>query len=109
MGLVVDEYGDIQGLITLEDLLEEIVGEYTSDPAAMSTDVHPQEDGTFLVDASTNIRSLNRAHGFELPTDGPKNAERPDLEHLEAIPEPGTTRAHQRAIPSRWCRPRPAR
>jgi Mg2+/Co2+ transporter CorB len=91
MGLVVDEYGDIQGLVTLEDLLEEIVGEYTSDPTALSTDVHPQLDGTFLVDGGTNIRDLNRFHGFKLPTSGPKTLNGLILEYMEAIPEPGTT------------------
>ena len=91
MGLVVDEYGDIQGLVTLEDLLEEIVGEYTSDPAQIATDVHPQEDGTFLVDASTSIRDLNRFHGFHLPANGPKTLNGIILEHMETIPEPGTT------------------
>ncbi len=91
MALVVDEYGDIQGLVTLEDLLEEIVGEYTSDPAALSTDVHPQEDGTFLVDAGITIRDLNRSHGFKLPTSGPKTLNGLILEHMESIPEPGTT------------------
>jgi Mg2+/Co2+ transporter CorB len=91
MGLVVDEYGDIQGLITLEDLLEEIVGEYTSDPADMSTDVHPQDDGSFIVDAGVNVRALNRSHGFHLPTHGPKTLNGVILEYLEAIPEPGTT------------------
>lgn len=91
LGLVVDEYGDVQGLVTLEDLLEEIVGDFTSDPAPMSTDVHPQEDGTFLVDAASNIRDLNRSHGFKLPTDGPKTLNGLIIEHLESIPETGTT------------------
>jgi len=91
MGLVVDEYGDIQGLVTLEDLLEEIVGEYTSDPAQLSTDVHPQDDGTFLVDGSTSIRDLNRVHGFQLPTSGPKTLNGLIIEHMETIPEAGTT------------------
>jgi len=91
MGLVVDEYGDIEGLVTLEDLLEEIVGEYTSDPSQLSTDVHPQEDGTFLVDGSTSIRDLNRVHGFQLPTSGPKTLNGLIIEHMEMIPEAGTT------------------
>ncbi|MFT5174092.1 MAG: Mg2+/Co2+ transporter CorB [Gammaproteobacteria bacterium] len=91
LGLVVDEYGDVQGLVTLEDLLEEIVGDFTSDPAPMSTDVHPQADGTFLVDAASNIRDLNRSHGFQLPADGPKTLNGLIIEHLESIPETGTT------------------
>jgi Mg2+/Co2+ transporter CorB len=91
LGLVVDEYGDVQGLVTLEDLLEEIVGDFTSDPTPMSTDVHPQEDGTFLVDAASNIRDLNRSHGFQLPANGPKTLNGLIIEHLESIPETGTT------------------
>ncbi len=91
MGLVVDEYGDVMGLIVVEDVLEEIVGEYTSDPSDISTDVHPQEDGSMLVDAGTNIRMLNRQHGFELPASGPKTLNGLVLEYLETIPEPGTS------------------
>ena len=91
MGLVVDEYGDIQGLVVLEDVLEEIVGEYTSDPSAISTDVHPQEDGSLIVDASINIRTLNRLHGLTFPIDGPKTMNGLVLEVLETIPEPGTS------------------
>lgn len=91
LGLVVDEYGDIEGLVTLEDLLEEIVGEFTTDPADQSPDVHPQSDGTFLVDGSANIRELNRSMHWELPTDGPRTINGLVLEHLETIPEPGTS------------------
>ena len=91
MGLVVDEYGDIEGLVALEDLLEEIVGEFTTDPADHSRDVHPQDDGTFLVDGSANIRELNRSMHWELPTDGPRTINGLVLEHLETIPEPGTS------------------
>lgn len=91
MGLVVDEYGDIDGLVTLEDLLEEIVGEFTTDPADHSRDVHPQPDGTFLVDGTANIRELNRSMHWELPTDGPRTINGLVLEHLETIPEPGTS------------------
>ena len=91
LGLVVDEYGDIKGLVTLEDLLEEIVGEFTTDPADHSADVHPQPDGTYLVDGSANVRELNRAMQWELPTDGPKTMNGLVLEHLEDIPEPGTS------------------
>ncbi|MDX1513506.1 MAG: HlyC/CorC family transporter [Gammaproteobacteria bacterium] len=91
MGLVVDEYGDIEGLVTIEDLLEEIVGEFTTDPADQSPDVHPQPDGTYLVDGAANIRDLNRSMQWELPTDGPRTINGLVLEHLETIPEPGTS------------------
>ena len=91
VALVVDEYGDIEGLVTLEDLLEEIVGEFTTDPADHSPDVHPQDDGTFLLDGASNVRELNRTMRWELPTDGPKTLNGLVLEHLESIPEPGTS------------------
>jgi len=91
MGLVVDEYGDIEGLVTIEDLLEEIVGEFTTDPADFSPDVHPQEDGTFLVDGGASVRDLNRTMHWELPTDGPRTLNGLILEYLEDIPEPGTS------------------
>lgn len=91
IGLIVDEYGDIQGLVTLEDLLEEIVGEFTTDPADQSHDVHPQPDGTYLVDGTANVRELNRSMRWELPTDGPRTINGLVLEHLETIPEPGTS------------------
>ena len=91
IGLIVDEYGEIEGLATLEDLLEEIVGQFTTDPADHSSDVHPQTDGTYLVDGSANIRELNRAMHWELPTDGPKTMNGLIIEHLGAIPEPGTS------------------
>ncbi len=91
VALVVDEYGDIQGLVTLEDILEEIVGEFTTDVAATIPDVHPQEDGTYLVEGSAYIRELNRTMHWELPTQGPKTLNGLILEHLESIPEPGTS------------------
>lgn len=91
IGLVVDEYGDIQGLVTLDDILEEIVGEFTTDPATSSKDIHPQEDGTFLVDGSANIRELNRIMHWDLPTDGPKTLNGMITEYLETIPEAGTS------------------
>lgn len=89
IGLVVDEYGEVEGLVTLEDILEEIVGEFTSDPAAFTPDVVAQADGTYLVDGSANIRDLNRAMQWHLPTDGPKTLNGLILEHMEFIPEPG--------------------
>lgn len=91
IGLVVDEYGDIEGLVTIEDLLEEIVGEFTTDPADWSPDVHPQDDGTFLVDGGASVRDLNRSMHWELPTDGPRTLNGLILEYLEDIPEPGTS------------------
>jgi len=91
IGLVVDEYGDIQGLVTLDDILEEIVGEFTTDPSTSSKDIHPQEDGTFLVDGSANIRELNRIMHWDLPTDGPKTLNGMITEYLETIPEAGTS------------------
>ena len=91
IGFIVDEYGEIEGLATLEDLLEEIVGQFTTDPTAYSSDVHPQADGTYLVDGSANIRELNRAMDWKLPTDGPKTMNGLIIEHLGAIPESGTS------------------
>jgi len=91
IALVVDEYGELQGLVTLEDILEEIVGEFTTDPAANFREVHPQEDGTWLVDGSANIRELNKLLNWKLPIDGPKTLNGLLLEQLESIPEPGTS------------------
>lgn len=90
IGLVVDEYGDIQGLVTLEDILEEIVGEFTSDPAAQHKDIYKESDGSYLVNASANVRALNRAMNWRLPTTGPKTLNGLILEYLETIPKSGT-------------------
>ena len=91
IGLVVNEYGEIQGLITLEDILEEIIGEFTTDPAASSKDIHLQEDGTYLVDGSANVRELNKLLHWTLPTAGPKTLNGLIIEYLEHIPDPGTS------------------
>ena len=91
VGLVVDEYGDIQGLVTLEDILEEVVGEFTTDPSTSSKDIMLQEDGSYLVNGTATIRELNRVLHTELPTDGPKTLNGLVLEYLEHIPEPGTS------------------
>ncbi len=91
MGLVVDEYGDIQGLVTLEDLLEEIVGEFTTDISDTIPEVQPQKDGSFLVDGSANLRELEKNMGWDLPQVGPKTLNGLIIEHLEDIPEKGTS------------------
>ena len=90
VALVVDEYGDIQGIVTLEDILEEIVGEFTTDPADQIEDVVREGPDSFLVSGAANIRELNRAQGWDLPTDGPKTLNGLILELLETIPEPTT-------------------
>jgi len=89
IGMVVDEYGDIQGLITLEDILEEIVGEFTTDPSSLGIGIHPQEDGSYLIDGSTHIRAINRMLKYTLPVDGPKTLNGLISEYLESIPETG--------------------
>lgn len=90
-GLVVDEYGDILGLLTLDDVLEEIVGEFTTDPSDTSPDIQKQKDGDILIDASVTVRELNRVLHWELSTQGPKTLNGLILEYLESIPEPGTS------------------
>ena len=87
IALVVDEYGDIQGIVTLEDILEEIVGEFTTDFAANMPEIHPQPDGSFYIDGGALIRDVNRALGWHLPTEGPRTLNGLILEHLEFIPE----------------------
>lgn len=87
IGLVVDEYGDIQGIVTIEDILEEIVGEFTTDLADTSVDIHPQEDGSYLIDGGTHIRLINRQLHWELPVDGPKTLNGVITEYLETIPD----------------------
>lgn len=88
MAVVVDEYGEIQGLVTIDDILEEIVGEFTTDHIQdTSPDVHPQEDGTYIIDGSATVRDLNRALGWELPTEGPRTLSGLLVEFLEFIPD----------------------
>ena len=88
--LVVDEYGDIQGIVTLEDILEEIVGEFTTDPASNDDDVVRETDSSYLVNGAANIRQINRVMNWSFSTDGPKTLNGLILEHLETIPQAGT-------------------
>ncbi|WP_445427801.1 HlyC/CorC family transporter [Alishewanella sp. HL-SH05] len=88
IGLVVDEYGDIQGLVTLEDILEEVVGEFTTDVVEDShEEIVKQPDGSYLIDGTINLRDLNRQMQLEFPTDGPKTLNGLLLEYLEEIPQ----------------------
>ncbi len=88
IGLVVDEYGDIQGLVTLEDILEEIVGDFTTTMTPTTSDeVNIQPDGSYLVDGSATVRDVNKEMAWNFPTDGPKTINGLILEYLEDIPE----------------------
>ena len=87
--LVVDEYGDIQGLVTLEDILEEIVGEFSTEVAVSEDDLQAQPDGSYLVEGSVTVREFNRATGWSLPTDGPKTLSGVVIEVLQTIPAAG--------------------
>jgi Mg2+/Co2+ transporter CorB len=89
VAFIVDEYGDVQGLVTLEDLLEEIVGEFTSDTSILHKDVHRERNDNFVVNASASVRTLNRKMGWSLPTTGPRTLNGLIVEQLETIPAPG--------------------
>ena len=86
MAIVVDEYGMTSGLITIEDVLEEIVGEYTTDSAALSKDINLQEDGSYIIDASITLRTLRRLLGWHLPAMGPRTLSGLIIEYLGYIP-----------------------
>ena len=87
MAVVVDEYGAVKGIITLEDILEEIVGEFTTDLAASSKDIHPQEDGSFLIDGSASVRDINKVLSWDLDSSGAKTLNGLLTESLESIPD----------------------
>lgn len=87
MGLVVDEYGDIQGLVTLDDILEEIVGEFTAEGRGRARTMRRLDDGSYLVDGSTSVRTLNRRLNWDLPFDEAHTLGGLLIEEMEAIPE----------------------
>ena len=86
-GIVVDEYGEVQGLVTLEDILEEIVGDFTTDIADQIDEIHKISKDKFEIDGGATIREINKATGWSLPTDGPKTLNGLVLEQLENIPD----------------------
>lgn len=90
LGLVVNEYGDIRGLLTLEDILEEVADEVAPEPAGGLHDIYPEPDGGYLVDGGVGVRELNRQMGWKLPMEGPRTLNGLILEYMEAIPKVGT-------------------
>ena len=91
IGMVVDEYGDIKGLVALDEILEEIVGDFTAQAMGKLEDVHPQPDGSYLVRGNVSLRDLNRQLGWNLPTDESRTLNGLIVEYLENLPEPGTS------------------
>ena len=89
LGLVVDEYGELLGLVTLENILEEIVGEFTTQSPAQTGKFLRQEDGSIMLEGSSSLRELNRKLGLHLPLDSAKTLNGLILEHLEDMPEAG--------------------
>lgn len=87
LAVVVDEYGEVMGLVALEDILEEIVGEFTSNLAESVENIYPQRDGSFIISGSATIREINKTLQWQLPTDGPKTLSGMMLEHLESFPD----------------------
>jgi len=91
LGLVVDEYGDLKGLVTLEDIVEEIIGEFTTHSPVRAAGIAEQPDGSWLVEGTSTLRELNRKLGITFPLDGPKTLNGLILEHFRDIPEAGTS------------------
>jgi Mg2+/Co2+ transporter CorB len=87
LGVVVDEYGEVLGIVSLEDILEEIVGEFENEQALDNPHIHPQPDGRLIVEGAASIRDLNKSLGWHLPSDGPKTINGLVTEALETIPE----------------------
>ena len=87
LGVVVDEYGEVLGIVTLEDILEEIVGEFEDEHSLDNPHIHPQADGRFVIEGAASLRELNRCLGWHLPSDGPKTLNGLVTEALESIPE----------------------
>ena len=93
LGIVVDEYGDVMGLVAVADILEEIVGDFTSNLNDSTGEIFPQRDGSFIIDGGASVRDVNKGLRWELPTDGPKTISGLILEYLEAFPDGNVVRA----------------
>ncbi|MGZ8272032.1 MAG: HlyC/CorC family transporter [Methylophilus sp.] len=91
LALIVDEYGEFKGLITLEDILEEVIGDFTTQSPSRPGSYKQEEDGSWLVDGSTSLRDLNKKLKLLLPVDGPRTLNGLVIEHFEDIPEPNTS------------------